>query len=101
MGVQRGHTEYRKQVEAAYKRRVARSDHPRKERAKGIRRVDLLGDEFIFAGLEITNATLRIISSQIDVPMDSIELTLHSSTSYSTVPQILLFHILDRPNQSA
>ena len=77
-------------MEAAYKRRVARSDHPRKERAKGIRRVDLLSDEFIFAGLEVTNATLRIISSQIDVPMDSIELTLHSSTAYFRIPHYSL-----------
>lgn len=44
--------EYRQVVEAAFERRVARSRSPREERAKGIRRVDLLGDSTVFAGFE-------------------------------------------------
>ncbi|KAI0089484.1 hypothetical protein BDY19DRAFT_942509 [Irpex rosettiformis] len=44
--------QYRQQVEASYERRVARSKSPREERAKGIRRIDLLGDYTLFAGFE-------------------------------------------------
>lgn len=66
-------------MEAAYKRRVARSNHPWRERAKGIRRVDLLVDEYIFAGLDVANATLRIVPSEIEIPRASIELTLRVS----------------------
>ncbi|KAI0088435.1 hypothetical protein BDY19DRAFT_950952 [Irpex rosettiformis] len=47
-----GNPQYRQQVEASYERRVARSKSPREERAKGIRRIDLLGDYTLFSGFE-------------------------------------------------
>ena len=47
-----GNPEYKQQVEAAYERRVARSQSPREERMKGIRRIDFLGEHTAFAGFE-------------------------------------------------
>jgi len=47
-----GNGQYRQQVEAAFEKRVARSRNPHEERAKGLRRIDLLLDSTTFAGFE-------------------------------------------------
>lgn len=46
-----GNAHRREQVEAAYKQRITRSKSPEEKRTKGIRRVDLLGGDTVFAGL--------------------------------------------------